>query len=142
MSPAEGEFVYRPSKDGVGKVLGELGGQVMEIIWSKGAATVKEVHELLADAGSELAYTTIKTVMTRIYEKGVLEREPEGRGFRYRPLQSREQFIAARSRDVVSKVLADMSGPILSAFVDDLSADEADQLEELARLIEKRRKES
>ena len=134
------EIVYRPERDGVAKVLGDLGGRIMEVIWKLESATVRQVHAVLAESGADLAYTTVKTVMTRIYERGYLRREAEGKGFRYWPTDSREDFIARWTRDVFTGLMEDMSDPVMSAFVDELSPEEAETLAELARRIEERRK--
>ncbi len=134
------EWAYRPGRRGVSKHFGQLEGQVMELVWRKGSATVREVHRALNHRQKDLAYTTVMTVMSRLNEKGFLGREPEGNAFRYHPTASREEFLAKASLKVFSGLTEDLSGPVMSAFVDKLGADESRRLEELAKLIEAKRK--
>lgn len=112
----------------------------MEELWRLGSATVRELHESLRRGRKDLAYTTIMTVMSRLNEKGFLEREPEGNAFRYRPTAGRDAFLAKASLEVFSGLAEDLSGPVMSAFVDNLGATEARRLEELAKLIDAKRK--
>ncbi len=112
----------------------------MELVWRKGSATVREVHRTLTRRQKDLAYTTVMTVMSRLHEKGFLSREPEGNAFRYHPTASRDEFLADASLEVFSGLSEDLSGPVMSAFVDKLGADESRRLEELAKVIESKRK--
>ena len=133
-------LTYRPGRPGVTKLFGELEGEVMEELWRLGSATVRQVHQSLQCGRKDLAYTTIMTVMSRLNLKGFLEREPEGNAFRYRPTASRDAFLAKASLDVFSGLAEDLSGPVMSAFVDNLGSAEAQRLEELAKLIDSKRK--
>jgi predicted transcriptional regulator len=45
--------------------------------------SVSDVRHRLDARGSELAYTTVMTVLSRLHEKGLLVRQKEGRRFRY-----------------------------------------------------------
>ncbi|WP_281275827.1 BlaI/MecI/CopY family transcriptional regulator [Thermomonospora umbrina] len=76
------------------KGLGELERTVMEILWARdGAATARDVSRALA-GDRDLAHTTVMTVLDRLAKKGFLERERDGRAWRYRPVASREGYVA------------------------------------------------
>jgi predicted transcriptional regulator len=80
------------------KGLGELERTVMEVLWARvdagqGAATAREVGRALAD-DRDLAHTTVMTVLDRLAKKGFLQRERDGRAWRYRPVASREGYVA------------------------------------------------
>ena len=139
MKKDRSEVNYKPGRNGIEKYFGELEGSVMEAIWSRAHGTVREIHEDLYDAGDNLAYTTVMTVMSRLHEKGHLRRKSEGIAYRYRPTASREEFLAQISREVFSGLAEDLSGPVLSAFVDGLSASELKRLEEISSLIRDKR---
>src|SRR3982751_2044014 len=83
--------------------LGPLEEELLRVLWTRGDATVRE---LIADAAVEGAYTTIMTTLDRLYKKGLLERSPEGRAFRYRPKQSEAELqqgaVAAGLRELLS----------------------------------------
>ena len=75
---------------------GELEAAVMDVLWDRGGwRTPGEVHEVLS-ADRTLVYTTVMTILVRLWTKGRLERKRDGRAFVYRPLQTREEYVAAR----------------------------------------------
>ena len=53
---------------------------VMQALWERGASTVAEVREHLADP---LAYTTVLTVLRTLETKGYVDHEEAGRGHRF-----------------------------------------------------------
>lgn len=77
--------------------LGELETAVLELLWDECAGdddlSVREVADRFADR-RPLAYTTVMTVLAHLYDKGAVTREKVGRGYRYRPARSREDFGA------------------------------------------------
>lgn len=96
----------RDSADPVARYLGELQAEVMEIFWRRGDATVREVVTELNEH-HDLAYTTVLTIVSRLWSRGLLAREPEGRGFRYRPAKSREDFLGELSDELIDRLIAD-----------------------------------
>jgi predicted transcriptional regulator len=79
------------------KGLGELERTVMEVLWARedaggGAATARDVSRALA-GDRDLAHTTVMTVLDRLAKKDFLERERDGRAWRYRPVASRERYV-------------------------------------------------
>ena len=81
--------------------MGELEAAVMDVLWDAGGwCTPGEVHEVLV-AGRPLAYTTVMTILVRLWQKDRVERERDGRAYAYRPLQTREEYAATRMRDVL-----------------------------------------
>lgn len=76
------------------RTLGELEEKVMRILWRRREpTTVREVFEQLT-TGRELAYTTVMTVMDRLWRKGLLSREPRGRAYQYTAAVSEAQYTA------------------------------------------------
>ncbi|MCL4473515.1 MAG: BlaI/MecI/CopY family transcriptional regulator [Actinobacteria bacterium] len=131
----------KPSKKGIRQVLGDLETDIMEVLWRKNQASVREVHEILAN-DRNIAYTTVMTVMSRLAEKGLLMREQHGRAYLYAPTQTREEFCSETIGTVVQGLIGGFGEPVLSQFVDTVSAQDADQLDELVRLIEAKKKEA
>ena len=86
--------------------LGELETAVMEVIWTRGPSTVREVLGGLQRTPAP-AYTTVLTVMTRLTEKGLLERTRFGKVDIYRATSDREEFgrrvAAATVRGLVNE---------------------------------------
>lgn len=96
----------RESADPVARYLGGLQTEVMNIFWQRGDATVREVVTELNER-HKLAYTTVLTLVSRLYARGLLAREPEGRGFRYRAAKSREEFLGELSDELIDRLIAD-----------------------------------
>jgi len=96
----------RQSRDPVARYLGDLQATVMEIFWCRESATVREVADELNKKRS-LAYTTVLTLVSRLWSRGLLKREPEGRGFRYWAAKSRDDFLAELSDELIDRLFAD-----------------------------------
>ena len=76
----------------------------MDVLWdtvpgTSDGVTVREVADALD--GRELAYTTVMTVLDRLAGKGMVQREREGRAWRYRAAASREAHIAQLMLDAL-----------------------------------------
>ena len=133
-------FTFDPRKKGLRKILGDLEVDVMEAIWARGQATVHDVHERLDAADRELAYTTVMTVMSRLAEKGLLEKRKEGAAYVYTPAASKEEFTRRTVGTVLSELLDDFTAPAMSQFVDFVGEQDEAAIEELAKAIETKRR--
>jgi predicted transcriptional regulator len=111
--------------------MGGLEAAVMDVLWNRGGwSTPGEVHEVLA-AERPLAYTTVMTILVRLWQKGRLERERDGRAYAYRALQSREEHAAARMGELLVAV---GDRPVaLAHFLQALPAADRDQLRRMLR---------
>jgi predicted transcriptional regulator len=114
--------------------LGPLEERVLELLWRSGKRlSVREVRLLLADG---LAYTTVMTTLDRLYKKGVLARQREGRAFRYAARTSREAFAARALRRWLDRLLGrGPARPILASLVDAVGEHDRALLPELERLV-------
>ncbi|GBC86143.1 Transcriptional regulator BlaI [bacterium HR12] len=115
--------------------LGPLEQAVMDFVWDRGGpVTVREVHGAVGTRRG-LAYTTVMTVMDRLWRKRLLQRRRVGRAYLYEPRATREEHAA----QLVRKVLAGAKDrrSVLLGFV--RSVDEGD-LEELERLVREARR--
>ena len=79
--------------------LGTLEAQLMEALWASTARlSVQEVCDALGPGHN---YKTVMTVLNRLVEKELLERELDGRAYRYRPHQSRQEFLRSVANELV-----------------------------------------
>ena len=86
--------------------LHELEAEVMEEMWERGEASVRDVMEALnADADKERAYTTYMTIMSRLDGKGLLERRREGKTDFYKPRHTRDQYADLRARAELDSIV-------------------------------------
>lgn len=111
--------------------LGPLEAELLRLLWRRGGwLSAPEVHEELT-AARPLAYTTVSTVLIRLWHKGHLERVRDGRAFAYRAVRTKEQHTAAR----MAGLLADLDDRprALSWFLELLDPDERAQLRRLLK---------
>jgi BlaI family transcriptional regulator, penicillinase repressor len=66
--------------------------ELMEILWPIGEASVKSVWEKV-DPARGLAYTTVMTVLEKMYRKGILAQRKKGKAYLYSPILSREEAL-------------------------------------------------
>jgi len=120
--------------------LGPFEQLLLREVWSRGNATVRE---LIASGNIRQAYTTVMTTMDRLYKKGLLDRVAEGRAFRYTPRLTSEELQRGSAIDGIRQLLrsGDTSSLPLSYLVEALSAHDAQLLDELQILIERKRRE-
>jgi predicted transcriptional regulator len=123
----------RKRKDPVARYLGDLQARVMEIFWARESATVREVADALKRRRRPLAYTTVLTLVTRLWSRGFLKRSPEGRGFRYRAAGTREEFLADRSDELIDRLFTDFGEIALARLNERL-----DELDARGRALLKR----
>jgi len=113
--------------------------QIMDVVYAKGQASVADVHQAMEDRPS---YSSVRTLMRILEEKGHLKHREEGLKYIYFPTRSRDQasrsatkrllrtFFGGSAEQAVA-ALIEVSGPSLD--------DEA--LGRLSKLIERARKE-
>jgi predicted transcriptional regulator len=120
--------------------LHELEAAIMDVVWSRSLASFA-VGDVLAilEKQRDIAYTTVMTTVTRLHEKGLLDRERDGRRYRYSPKLTREDFMRTTAREVLQEAVSGHQAmAMLAERVSDASAGELDELE---ALIQKRRGE-
>jgi predicted transcriptional regulator len=121
--------------------LGHLEVTVMEVLWSRGESSVRDVVQRLA---RPLAYTTIMTTCDRLYKKGLLDRRKEDRAFYYSSRFSRREWEQKRAGDFVADLLSapQHSGELLiSCLVEAVGQQDEALLEELEKKIRIKKRE-
>jgi predicted transcriptional regulator len=113
---------------------------VLEEVWRRGRVSASDIYR---GFGERTAYTTWMTTLDRLYKKGLLKREKEGRAYIYTPSLTREEFERGVAEDVLEGLLgrADGAEPLLACIVDAVSERDRALLDELHRLVEEKRRE-
>jgi predicted transcriptional regulator len=97
--------------------LHELEAEVMNEVWSRREASVREVMEALnGSTGRQRAYTTYMTIMARLDAKGLLERRREGKTDFYKPVYDRNRYTELRAQAEVDSVV-DQFGDLALAHI-------------------------
>ncbi|WP_353070550.1 BlaI/MecI/CopY family transcriptional regulator [Actinomadura opuntiae] len=109
------------------KALGQLEAEVLAALARRGGEA--GTAELLPHLDADLAYTTVNTVLFRLYEKKLVTRVRAGRHYRYRLAVDESELVAGRMRDHLRH--ASDPGGVLSRFVRTLSAAEERALRDI-----------
>lgn len=86
----------------------------------------------------EIARTTVLTTLDRMYRKGYLTREKNGKAFVYAPRFTRAEFEREMAQEVLGALLGGLGEPVLSTFVELIGEDDG-KLDRLEELIKARR---
>jgi predicted transcriptional regulator len=110
---------------------GELERQILACLSAAGRALTPS--EVLAQIGGGLAYTTVMTTLSRLHDKGALDREPAGRAYAYslprNPAAVASIALAQRMRRLL-EAGGDRAG-VLTRFVADLRPEDEQLLADL-----------
>ncbi len=120
--------------------LGPLEERLLEVLWERGDATVREVVE---NHCCDLAYTTVMTTLDRLFKKNLLTRRPEGRAFRYAARVTREELQRDAAAEAFRQLLDASPAPSLplSYLVEILTERDAQLLDDLRQVVEAKRRE-
>lgn len=82
----------------------------------------------------DLAATVHRTILVKLWRKGLLERHKDGRAYAYHAVHTREQWTARRMGELLA--VAENRSAALSYFVSDMRKSDVDQLRRLLRVEE------
>jgi predicted transcriptional regulator len=131
--------IFQPFRS-FSRQLGPLEQRMLDTLWARGSATVRE---LIEHSCQDLAYTTVMTTLDRLFKKGLLTRSEEGRAFRYAPQFSREELHREAAGHAFRQLLdaSPASSLPLSFLVEILGERDAQLLDDLRKLVEHKRRE-
>jgi len=113
------------SREGAGRrAAGELEAAVLAVL--QAAHRPLSPGEVRENVGGGLAYTTVVTIMSRLHDKGVLERRKSGRAYLYAPVAD-EPGLAARRMARMLDGEPDREA-VLARFVSGLSSSDEELL--------------
>lgn len=114
--------------------LTEAEWQIMKALWEEHPATAREIMERLP-AGVKWAYTTIKTMLTRLVDKQVVSEAKQGNTSVYDPLISQRKARLSAFRSLLETAFDGAMGPLVHFLVEEEQLTPK-QKRELARLVE------
>ena len=131
---------FKPLRELLQSSLGIREQQVIDVVWRRGSATVRDVQR---DLPERPAYTTVMTTLDRLYRKGLLTRTKASRMFVYSAAQSRQELETSVAAEIIADLLsgdvATPPQPLLSNFVDAVGNRDRELLDELERLVRAKR---
>ena len=113
--------------------------KVLNALWRAHPASARELLAALSDEG--WAYTTLKTMLTRMEEKGFVRAEMRGNAAWYEPAVTREATQRKALRSLLERAFEGATGSLLARLVDETKPGGADRKRLEAWIAEVERKE-
>ncbi len=79
--------------------------QILKVLWDKGEATVRDVHEILCEE-KDAGYTTTLKLLQIMFEKGIVKRDDSNKTHIYRANITRENT----QQQIVGKMINSLFG--------------------------------
>lgn len=118
---------------------GDLEHAVLAALWEMEGASAPEIHERIGEPRG-LVYTTTATVLDRLYAKRLVRRVRRGKSFFYTPALPRDVIETARIGGSLRRLLGPEPKPAIATLVDALEEQDPALIDELARLVNARRR--
>ena len=109
----------------------------MRVVWARHPIMASEIIEQLAANDPTWHPKTARALLNRLVQKKVLDYEPRGRVYVYKPLFSEQECVAAASESFLERVFGGSLKPMLAFFVEQRRITKKD-LRELNDLLEGR----
>ena len=106
--------------------------EVMRVVWANDRVTSKKVISILQEK-MDWTQSTIKTILGRLVEKGVLNTEQEGRKFIYIANIEEKEAVRDYAEDIFNRICNKKVGNVIGSIIEDhvLSFDDIKRLEEI-----------
>jgi BlaI family transcriptional regulator, penicillinase repressor len=111
--------------------------ELLRVLWDKGSASVRELHEVVSRQ-RPLGYTSVLKTLQIMTEKGLVERTEAGKAHIYRAAASQQETQNQLLRDLSERLFSGSAAQLaMHALTLQPASDE--ELEEIRRLIRKKR---
>lgn len=115
--------------------LGELEQQIMDIVWERKQCSAREVLTKL-EKNKKLAYTTVATILQRLYEKGLVKRTDDNSGYIYSPKLSKESYSRNIARSFLKKFINSFGDTAIASFAQSVDKLPTKKREYFLKLLE------
>jgi len=135
---------FKPHEKKLTKVLGDLEADIMEALWKLQLGHVKGIHEEVSQK-RKVAITTVATVLDRLYEKGLVERDlkkSKGLHYEYKPTITKKQFEKTVVRSIFKGLFETFGDSAISYLVNRARIKDRKALEEFKRHLERLKREA
>ena len=115
--------------------------KLMRILWKKAPLGAAEIAREV-EPSTQWSVKTVKTLLSRLVEKGALAHEQEGRRYLYRPTISQKSYSTDAAMSFIDKLFGGRAAPMVAHLADGdgLSKDDIEELEALVEELKRDRK--
>ncbi len=111
---------------------------VMDVLWRESPLGSAEVV-LRLETKKDWSARTIKTLLSRLVDKGALTTEPDGRRFLYTPAVSRDAYVGPATRNFAARLFGGRAAPLVAHLAEGDGLSESD-IAEIEALLESLKK--
>ena len=106
--------------------------EIMETFWQRGPMAARDVYAALSKSNTR-DIKTVRTLLSRLVEKGALGYDQIGNSYLYRAEYTRDQLICGEVRSVANRVLDGSVSALFASFIreEELTPGEIKQLRKL-----------
>src|SRR2546422_47064 len=90
---------------------------VLELLWQRGAATIRQLSDALYPHGTEAHYATVQKLLDRLEAKRCVARDPSARAHSFEAAINRDELIGRRLQAVAEKLCGGSLTPLLTNLV-------------------------
>ena len=113
--------------------------EILQVLWDRGEATVREVHEELAQS-KDIGYTTALKLLQIMFEKGHVTRDDSSKSHVYKAAVSKEKTQKQLVGKMINTLFAGSPGQLVMQALGNHNASAA-ELEEIQKLIDSLKKQ-
>jgi predicted transcriptional regulator len=128
------------SKERHSSVLGPLEHEIMDVLWSRGRTSGKDIFADIKGR-RRIALTTVLTVLKRLVAKGFVKKVKGKSVYLYGPTYTKDDFAREVSAPVLKDIFSISTSGATATFVDMLAKADPGELDRLGELIESKKKE-
>ncbi len=135
----DGMLNQKPIGATLAKGLGPLEMEVLDVIWEMGQATSREIFEKMRER-KRLGQSTVLTVLRRLSDRGILNRDAGGDVYVYSPVMERKELGGRMIDDVVNRIFGGAVEPVIAHLMDrkDVKGLDLERLLALREQLEKK----
>ncbi len=97
--------------------LGELEQKIMDILWENKSCSGRDVLKVL-EKDKKLAYTTVATILQRLFDKGLLDRKEDKNGYLYSPKITKEKYSKSIAQSFLRKFINSYGDTAIASFAE------------------------
>ena len=106
--------------------------EIMKVLWKRPGIGASEIVDAL-DGEQDWSPRTVKTLLSRLVEKGALDTEADGRRYLYRPTVAKRDYQKKEAGQLIDKLFGGRAAPLFAhlAQSESLTSDDIAEIEAL-----------
>ena len=120
------------------KVLSPLEQEVMNIVWELKECSIREVVVNL-NQEKKLAYTTVATLLQRLFEKGLVSKTSHSIVLSYAPKVTKEMYGKKMAKSFIHTFISSFGEAAIVSFAESIDKLPKDKKNYLLQLLEKQK---